>query len=69
MCSIAMLDMFLPRFQCTHCDKVWRKSSLGSKCKGLSEEFEAFALTLMKEMPVKSVGRILNENDSVCGVF
>ena len=33
------------------------------KCKGLSKEFEAFALTLMKEMPVKSAGRILNEND------
>ena len=59
-----LIECSLPRFQCTHCDKVWRvKAPWEGKCKGLSKEFEAFALTLMKEMPVKSAGRILNEND------
>ena len=59
-----LIECALPRFKCQHCEKVWRaKAPWEGKCKGLSEEFEAFALTLMKEMPVKSASRILNEND------
>ena len=60
-----LIECSLPRFQCTHCDKVWRvKAPWEGKCKGLSKEFEAFALTLMKEHArQKLAGRILNEND------
>ena len=59
-----VIECALPRLQCKHCGKVWRaKAPWEGKCKGLSSEFEAFALTLMKEMPVKSAGKILGEND------
>ena len=59
-----LIECALPRLQCVHCDAVWRvKAPWEGKCKGLSQEFEAFALTLMKEMPVKSASRILSESD------
>lgn len=59
-----VIECALPRFKCPDCGKTWRvKAPWEGKCKGLSEEFEAFALTLMKEMPVKSAGKILNESD------
>ena len=62
--SECVIECSLPRFTCEHCGKVWRaKAPWEGKCKGLSEEFEAFALTLMKEMPVKGAGRILKETD------
>ena len=59
-----VIECALPRFKCADCGEIWRvKAPWEGKCKGLSEEFEAFALTLMKEMPVKSAGKILNESD------
>ena len=33
------------------------------RSRGLTQEFEAFALTLMREMPVKKAGGILGETD------
>ena len=33
------------------------------RSRGLTQEFEAFALTLMREMPVKRAGEILGETD------
>ena len=33
------------------------------RSRGLTQEFEAFALTLMREMPVKKAGEILGETD------
>jgi hypothetical protein len=33
------------------------------RSRGLSQEFEAFALILMREMPVKKAGEILGETD------
>ena len=33
------------------------------RSRGLTQEFEAFALTLMREMPVSKAGEILGETD------
>jgi transposase len=54
----------LPRGRCRECEKVFtvRAPWEGRSC-GLTQEFEAFALTLMREMPVKKAGEILGETD------
>jgi len=54
----------LPRGQCRDCQKV---STVRAPWEGRSprctQEFEAFALTLMREMPVQKAGEILGETD------
>ena len=54
----------LPRGECLECRKVYTvRAPWEGRSRGLTQEFEAFALTLMREMPVKKVGEILGETD------
>lgn len=54
----------LPRGQCKQCQKVYTvHAPWEGRSRGLTQEFEAFALTLMREMPVKKAGEILGEMD------
>lgn len=54
----------LPRGQCKRCQKVYTvRAPWEGRSRGLTQEFEAFALTLMREMPVKKAGEILGETD------
>lgn len=55
----------LPRGQCPKCGKVWRVTPpWEGRAKHFTKEFEAFALTLMREMPVKKAAEILGEQDT-----
>jgi transposase len=54
----------LPRGQCQRCQKVMTvRAPWEGRSRSLTQEFEAFALTLMREMPVKKAGEILGETD------
>jgi transposase len=54
----------LPRGRCKKCEKVYTvRAPWEGRSRGLTQEFEAFALTLMREMPVKKAGEILGESD------
>ena len=54
----------LPRGQCQACKKVYTvRAPWEGRSRGLTQEFEAFALTLMREMPVSKAGEILGETD------
>lgn len=54
-----------PRAKCARCGGVWTvKVPWEGKGKHFTKDFEAFALTLMREMPVKRAGEILGENDT-----
>jgi transposase len=54
----------LPRGECTQCQKVYTvRAPWEGRSRGLTQEFEAFALTLMREMPVSKAGEILGETD------
>jgi transposase len=54
----------LPRGQCKRCQKVMTvRAPWEGRSRSLTQEFEAFALTLMREMPVKKAGEILGETD------
>ena len=54
----------LPRGECQDCRKVYTvPAPWEGRSRGLTQEFEAFALTLMREMPVKKAGEILGETD------
>ena len=54
----------LPRGRCKKCQAVYTvPAPWEGRSRGLTQEFEAFALTLMREMPVKKVGEILGETD------
>ena len=54
----------LPRGQCRQCRKVYTvRAPWEGRSRGLTQEFEAFALTLMREMPVSKAGEILGETD------
>jgi len=54
----------LPRGQCKECGKVYTvRAPWEGRSRGLTQEFEAFALTLMREMPVSKAGEILGETD------
>jgi transposase len=54
-----------PRARCTACGKVWQVPLPWEGLnKHFTRDFEAFALTLMREMPVKKAGDILGENDT-----
>jgi transposase len=53
-----------PRGECTECRKVYTvRVPWEGRSRGLTQEFEAFALTLMREMPVSKAGEILGETD------
>lgn len=55
----------LPRGRCPMCGKVWRVTPpWEGRAKHFTKEFEAFALTLMREMPVKKAAEILGEQDT-----
>lgn len=54
----------LPRGRCGGCDKVYTvRAPWEGRSRSLTQEFEAFALTLMREMPVNKAGAILGETD------
>ena len=54
----------LPRGQCPDCQKVFTvRAPWEGRSRGFTQEFEAFALTLMREMPVKKAGQILGADD------
>ena len=50
--------------ECQSCRKIYTvRAPWEGRSRGLTQEFEAFALTLMREMPVKKAGEILGETD------
>lgn len=54
----------LPRGRCKDCKKVYTvRAPWEGRSRGLTQEFEAFALTLMREMPVRKAAEILDETD------
>src|SRR6266496_4934980 len=54
----------LPRGECKSCGKIYQvKAPWEGRSKHFTQEFEGFALTLMREMPVKKAGEILGETD------
>ena len=54
----------LPRGRCRECRHTYRvKPPWEGKSKHFTQEFEAFALTLMREMPMKKVGEIVGVDD------
>lgn len=54
----------LPRGQCKECQKVYTvRAPWEGRSRGVTQEFEAFALTLMREMPVQKAGEILGTTD------
>ncbi len=55
----------LPRGRCPRCGKVYRITPPWEGRSGnFTTEFEAFALTLMKQMPVKNAAEIMGETDT-----
>ena len=54
----------LPRGQCQACQKVYTvRAPWEGRSSRFTQEFEGFALVLMREMPVKKAGEILGETD------
>lgn len=54
-----------PRARCSQCRHVWRVPvPWEGESKHFTRDFEAFALTLMREMPMKKAGGILGESDT-----
>ena len=54
-----------PRGRCKSCQHVWRiPVPWEGEGKHFTRDFEAFALTLMREMPMKKAGEILGEEDT-----
>jgi transposase len=54
----------LPRGECRECELVFTvKAPWEGRSRGLTQEFEGFALTLMREMPASKAGEILGETD------
>jgi len=59
------IECSLPRMKCAKCGKVTTvKAPWEGKIKGFTLLFEAFALTLLREMPVNAASRILGEHDT-----
>lgn len=59
------LECRLPRVKCLECGKVKTlKGPWEGAIKGFTLLFEAFALTLLREMPVHAVARIIGEHDT-----
>ena len=62
---ICYIECQLPRLKCSNCGSINRiKAPWEGKIKGFSLLFEAFALTLIREMPVKAAARILGAQDT-----
>lgn len=60
-----LLVCSLPRGQCGQCGRVYRVTPpWEGRSRHFTKGFEAFALTLMREMPVKKAGEILGETDT-----
>jgi transposase len=54
-----------PRARCSACRHVWRVPlPWEGQSKHFTRDFEAFALTLMREMPMAKAGDILDESDT-----
>ena len=54
----------LPRGECVECNRVYTvRPPWEGRSRGLTKEFEALVLALMREMPAKRVGEILGETD------
>jgi len=54
----------VPRGRCVKCEKVYTvRAPWEGRSRGRTQEFEAFALTLMRELPVSKAGEILGETD------
>ena len=54
----------LPRGECLDGRKIYTvRAPWAGRSRGLTQEFEAFALTLLRAMPVKKAGEILGETD------
>ena len=54
-----------PRGRCSACGKVWRiPVPWEGSAKHFTKDFEAFALALMREMPMKRAGEIIGEDDT-----
>jgi transposase len=59
------IECRLPRMKCNSCGKISTvKAPWEGKIKGFTLLFEAFALTLMREMPVNAAAKILGEYDT-----
>lgn len=59
------LTCALPRGKCAQCGGVFRiKPPWEGEGKHFTRDFEAFTLTLAREMPVKRVGEIVREDDT-----
>jgi transposase len=55
----------LPRGRCGACERIYTvRAPWEGRSRGLTQEFEAFALTLMREMPVRKAGEILGATDT-----
>jgi transposase len=55
----------LPRGRCQGCGHTWRvRPPWEGKAGGFSKEFEAFALILMREMPMAQAAQVLGETDT-----
>ena len=62
MCYI---ECRLPRVKCSKCGKITTVAApWEGRLPGLTLLFEAFALTLIREMPVKAAGKFLGEHDT-----
>jgi len=59
------IECALPRGRCPKCQSVYTiPAPWQGRSPGQTQEFEAFALLLMREMPVKRAAEILNETDT-----
>ncbi|MBN1403273.1 MAG: ISL3 family transposase [Opitutales bacterium] len=62
---VCYIECRLPRVRCSWCGKVTTvKAPWEGRLPGLTLLFEAFALTLMREMPVRAASRFLGEHDT-----
>lgn len=62
---VCYIECRLPRLKCTHCGKVSTvKAPWEGRLPGLTLLFEAFALTLLREMPVKTAAGLLGLHDT-----
>jgi transposase len=62
---VCYIECRLPRVKCSKCGKVTTvQAPWEGRLPGLTLLFEAFALTLIREMPVKAAGKFLGEHDT-----
>lgn len=59
-----LLSCAMPRGKCAYCGNIYRLNpDWSGKSKYFTRGFEAYALTLMKDLPVKKVSKISGEGD------